>query len=107
MATELDPDALIKKKQEVQKSYWDWKLDTKTDLENNLFNPTFCSVYIDFTNAVGSDGKESACNAETQVWSLGQEGLPTPIFLPVEFQRTLVGYSHGIVESDTSEHFHF
>ena len=47
MATELEPVALIKKKQEAQKNYWEWKLDTKTELEKNLFNPTFYSIYID------------------------------------------------------------
>ena len=41
----------------------------------------------------GSDGKESAYNAKTQVQSLGQEypqkreWLPTPVFLPGEFHR--------------------
>ena len=49
----------------------------------------------------GSNGKESACNAETWVRSLGwedpleKERLPTPIFWPGEFhgQRSLVSYS--------------
>ena len=49
----------------------------------------------------GSDGKESACNAETLVQSLGweypleREWLPTPVFLPGESHglRSLVGYS--------------
>ena len=48
----------------------------------------------------GSDGKESACNAETRVQSLGQEdplekgkAISTPVFLPGEFhgQRGLAG----------------
>ena len=49
---------------------------------------------------------------ETQVWSLGHEDplerewLPTPVFLPGEFdeQRSLVGYSPwGRIESDMTE----
>ena len=62
---------------------------------------------------VGSDGKESACNAGdlSSVPGLGRSlgkgnGLPTPVFLPREFhwQRTLVGYSTcGHKESDTVE----
>ena len=48
-----------------------------------------------------SDGKESACSAETQVWSLGQKDplekqmLLTPVFLPgiSHGQRSLAGYS--------------
>ena len=60
----------------------------------------------------GSDGKESACNAETWVQSLGWEDplergqLPTPVFLPGEFhgQRSLVGYSPwGHKESNIAE----
>ena len=47
------------------------------------------------------DDKESTCNAETWVWSLGweipcrREWLPTPVFLPVEFhgQWSMVGYN--------------
>ena len=42
---------------------------------------------------------------ETWVWSLGQEGLPTPIFVPGEFhrQRNLVAHSPwGHKESDTT-----
>ena len=49
----------------------------------------------------GPDGKESACNVETQVQSLHQEDplekgwQSTPIFLHGEFhrQRSKVGYS--------------
>ena len=42
----------------------------------------------------GSDDKESACNAEDLVWSLGLEWQPTPVFLPGEFQgqSSLAGY---------------
>ena len=56
----------------------------------------------------GSDGKESACNAEDwgSVPGLGKipwrKGwLPTPVFLPGEFhgQRSLVGYVHGVAKS--------
>ena len=67
----------------------------------------------------GSDGKESAGNAETQVRSLGQESpldkgkathyspVLAPVVLPEEFhgQRNLAGYrlwSHK--ESDMTEH---
>ena len=56
-------------------------------------------IYFSMGFPGGSDGKESACNAKTQVWSLCQEDplekgwLPTPIFLPGEFhgRRILVG----------------
>jgi len=56
----------------------------------------------------GSHGKESACTAETQVRSLGQEDpwrrewLPTPVFLPGEFhgQRSLATV-HGVTKSQT------
>ena len=57
----------------------------------------------------GSDGKESACNVGDQGSVLGQEDLlkkewlPTPVFLPGEFQgqRNLAGYSPlGHKESD-------
>ena len=45
----------------------------------------------------GSDGKESACNAGDQVWKIPwrREWLPTPVFLPGEFQgqKSLMGYS--------------
>ena len=62
---------------------------------------------------VGSDGKESACNAEDSD-SIPRSGkslrkrewLPTPVFLPGEFHghRSLVGYSPwGHKESDTTE----
>ena len=60
----------------------------------------------------GSDGKESACNAETLVQSLGweypleREWLPTPVFLPGEShgQRSQAGYSPwGCKESDTTK----
>ena len=60
----------------------------------------------------GSDGKESACIAETQVWSPGQKDplekwmLLTPVFLPgiSHGQRSLVGYSPcGHKESDLTE----
>jgi len=58
----------------------------------------------------GSDGKESACNAEDPrfdpwvkkiLWR--RTWLPTPVFLPGEShgQRSLVGYSPwGHIESD-------
>ena len=61
---------------------------------------------------VGSDGKESVCNAGDSGSILGQEDplekqwLPTPVFLPGEFhgQRSLVGYNQqGHKESDTTE----
>ena len=60
----------------------------------------------------GSDGKESACSAETQVWSPGQRDplekwmLLTPVFLPgiSHGQRSLVGYSPcGHTELDLTE----
>ena len=60
----------------------------------------------------GSDGKESACNAETLVHSLGwedpleREWQPTPVFLPGELhgQRSLVGYCpYRCKDSDTTE----
>jgi len=61
----------------------------------------------------GSDGKESACNAEDpgSVPGLGKSpgegnGKSTPAFLPGEFhgQRILAGYSPwGFKESDTTE----
>ena len=45
----------------------------------------------------GSDGKESACNADPWVGKLPwrKERLPTPVFLPREFhgQRSLVVHS--------------
>ena len=94
MATELEPVALIKKKQEAQKNYWEWKLDTKTELEKNLFNPTFYSIYIDFMNPVGSDSKESACNAEPRFDPWVRKGYPLQYScLENSRQRTLVGYS--------------
>ena len=61
----------------------------------------------------GSDGKESACNAEDPgsvpgsgrfLWR--REWQPTPIFLPREYhgQRSLVSYSPwGRIESDVTE----
>ena len=60
----------------------------------------------------GSDGKESACNAETLVQSLGweypleREWLPTPVFLPGESHglRSRAGYSPwGCKGSDMTE----
>ena len=59
----------------------------------------------------GSDGKESACNAEDPglIPGLGRspgEGDGTPVLLPGEFhgQRTLVGYSPwDLKESDMTE----
>ena len=62
----------------------------------------------------GSDGKESASNAENQAGFNLQVGKipwrrawqPTPVFLPGEFhgQRSLVGYSPwGLKESDMTE----
>ena len=61
---------------------------------------------------VGSNGKESACNARDSLssyvgkipWRMAWQ--PTPVFLPGEFhgQRSLVGYSPwGHKESDTTE----
>ena len=48
----------------------------------------------------GSNGKESACNAEDQGWIHGSRTYPgerdgNPVFLPGEFhgQRSLEGYS--------------
>ena len=56
-------------------------------------------------------GKTPTCNAEDQlqhrrlefdpwVWKIHwrRNGLPTPVFLPGEFQekRSLVGYMHGV-----------
>ena len=37
-------------------------------------------------------------------WS--RKWQPTPVFLPRKFheQRNLLGYSHGVAESDTTEH---
>ena len=60
----------------------------------------------------GSDGKESTCNEDMPVGSLGQEDpleekwQLTPVFLPGEShgQRSLVGYSPwGHKESDVTE----
>jgi len=58
---------------------------------------------------VGSDGKESACNARRLGFNpwVGKipwrrEWLPTPVFLPGEYhgQRSLVGYSpRGVTKS--------
>ena len=60
---------------------------------------------------VGSDGKESACNAGDPgsipelERSLGEgNGQPTPAFLPGESygQRSLAGYTvHGVAKSQT------
>ena len=54
----------------------------------------------------GSDSKESACNVETWVQSLGWEdplekGMATPVFLSGKFhgQRTLVGYIHWVTKT--------
>ena len=52
---------------------------------------------------LGSNGRESACNAGDPVQPLGQEDplekewLPTPVWLPREVhgQRSLAGYSPG------------
>ena len=52
---------------------------------------------------LGSNGRESTCNAGDPVQTLGQEDplekewLPTPVWLPDEFhgQRSLAGYSPG------------
>ena len=61
--------------------------------------------------SVGSDGKESACNAGELV-SIGKilwrrERLPNSVFLPGEShgQRSLIGYSPwmGLQELDTTE----
>ena len=63
--------------------------------------------------AGGSDGRESACNAEdlglipgSRRFPKKREWLPTPIFLPGDFhgQRSLVSYSpKGYKESDMTE----
>ena len=60
---------------------------------------------------VGSDGKESACNADDPGLipelerSPGEgNGQPTPVFLPGESygQRSLAGYTvHGVAKSRT------
>ena len=82
-----------------------------------LFSWEVCS-WIKKLTPGGSTGKESTCNAGDKgdvVQSLspedplGEEQLPTPVFLPGEFQgqRDLVGYSPwGCKESDTMEHVH-
>ena len=57
----------------------------------------------------GSDSKESACNAG-DLASIPRELHPIPVFLPGEShgQRSLVGYSHGVMKSQTQlRHFHF
>ena len=56
----------------------------------------------------GSDGKESACNADPWVRKIPwrREWQPTPVFLPGEFhgQSTLMGYSPwGCKEWDMTE----
>ena len=56
----------------------------------------------------GSDGKESACNAEDLGWEnpLEKGMATTSVCLPEEFcgQRSLVGYSpQDCKESDTTE----
>ena len=60
---------------------------------------------------VGSDGKESACNAEDpglipelERYPGEGNGQPTPVFLPGESygQRSLAGYTvHGVAKSRT------
>ena len=75
--------------------------------------------YFDFLNLLfyiggfpgGSDGKESTCNAGDLGLIIGsgrfpwrREWLPTPVFLPGEFQgqRSLAGYTvHGVAKSQT------
>jgi len=57
----------------------------------------------------GTDSKGSACNAG-ELASTPREWHPTPVFLPGEShgQRSLVGYSHGVMKSQTQlRHFHF
>ena len=55
----------------------------------------------------GSDSKESTCNAgDPDLIPWRKEWLPTPVFLPGEFQgqRSLVGYSPwGCKELDATE----
>ena len=60
----------------------------------------------------GSEGMASACNAGEQglIPGLGRspgegEWQPTPVFLPGEFHRqsSLIGYPHGVAESDMTE----
>ena len=71
-----------------------------------LYNRTLLFIHIIFITVYlsccgSSDGKESACNVETWVRSLGledtleKEWLPTPVFLPGEShgQKSLAGYS--------------
>ena len=57
----------------------------------------------------GSDGKESTCNAGDQFRFLvgkipwRRKWQPTLVLVPGEFhgQRGIVGYSHGVAESQT------
>ena len=57
------------------------------------------------------EGKNSPAKQETWVQSLGQEDpmemrqLPTPVLFPGKFhgQRSLVGHSPGVAESDMTE----
>ena len=72
------------------------------------------SMGLDFLG--GSDGKESACNAEHPGLIPGMGGFPgggkwqpIPLFLPGNFhgQRSLAGYSPwSLKESDTTDHTH-
>ena len=78
-------------------------------LQRNFLN-YYSIIILGFPG--GSDGKETACNQETQVhlwvgkipWR--RQWLPTPVFLPGEFygQKSLVCYSPwGHKKSDTTE----
>ena len=59
-----------------------------------------------------SHSKESACNTETWVWSLGQEDpwrrkwLPTRVFLPGEFHESLVDVGLQIVAHNWETNTH-
>ena len=70
----------------------------------------FLKVLWDFPGDL--DGKESACDVETQIQSLGvekipwrREWLPTPVFLPRSTMDTGPGrlQSMGVPESDRTE----
>ena len=82
------------------------------DLREHIYIYIYC-IYWGFPG--GSDGKASACNAETQVRFLGWEDpwrrkwQSTPARLPGKShgQRSLIGYSPwGHKESDTTERLH-
>ena len=91
-------------------------------LRSSIPSQTILIHIIEQGFPVGSDGKESACNAGDPSsipgsgrFSWRREWQPTPVFLPGEFpgQRIMAGYSPwGPKELDTSERltlslFHF